>query len=67
MSSYMASKKALELNPNNTIVKELEKKMAEDKADESICNFAYLLFETALFTSGSYLTSQQALPSEFIA
>ena len=49
MSSYMASKKTLELNPNNAIVKELKKKMAEDKADKSVRNFTYLLFETALY------------------
>ena len=54
MSSYMASKKTLELNPNNAIVKELKKKMAEDKADKSVRNFTYLLFETA-FTSGFVL------------
>ena len=55
MSSYMASKKTLELNPNNAIVKELKKKMAEDKANKSVHNFTYLLFETALFTSGFVL------------
>ena len=67
MSSYMASKKTLKLNPNNAIIKELEKKMAEDKADKSVHNFTYLLFETALLPPVSYSMSQQALPSEFIA
>ncbi len=32
----MASKKTLELNPHNSIVKELRKKVAKDKADESV-------------------------------
>jgi molecular chaperone HtpG len=36
MSSYMVSKKTLELNPSNAIVKELKVKVKADRADKSV-------------------------------
>jgi len=52
MTSYMVSKKTMELNPNHPIMKELLSKATADKTDKTVKDLVWLLFDTSLLTSG---------------
>jgi molecular chaperone HtpG len=63
MSSYMSSKKIMEINLDNPIVEELRKRAKVDKNDKSMKDLVMLLYKYAILTSGFSLDD----PNTFVA
>ena len=51
-SSYMTSKKTLEVNPTNPIISSLREKVSADQSDKTVKDVIWMLYDTSLLTSG---------------
>merc|ERR1712078_520864 len=51
-SAYMSSKKTMEINPDNSVVKSLRDKAEADQSDKTVKDLVWLLYDTSLLTSG---------------
>merc|ERR1712086_874670 len=51
-SSYMTSKKTMEINPTNSIIASLREKSEADQSDKTVKDLIWLFYDTSLLTSG---------------
>jgi len=51
-STYMMSRKTMEVNPSNAIIRSLREKVSADQSDKTVKDVIWMLFDTSLLTSG---------------
>jgi len=59
MTSFMVSKKTLEINPSHAIILKLKEKFEENANDPTVKDLVWLLFDTSILTSGFSLEKPQ--------
>ncbi len=62
MSSYMMSRKTMEINPSHVIIKELKERFTKDDNDKTIKDIINLMFESSLINCGFSIEE----PSTFV-
>ena len=62
MSSYMMSKKTMEINPSHSIIKELKERFSKDPGDSTLKDIVNLMFESSMINCGFSLEE----PSIFV-